>query len=779
MAAWYTGLLRLPAQMIIGSKSKKTNVMVWFFHKDKRVCFSSICFQQKKLPAVRFPFLLLFSFIFTHSAAAQIGAMANKGTTRAVIVGISEYEDERIPDLHFAHRDALAMAEFLQSCPSGNVAPENIKLLLNEKATRGDIAMALYWLVEESKAGDRAIIYFSGHGDLENKIMMDQGYLLAYDAKAANYMGSGTYPVEMLQKIIQTLSIKLNVEVIMITDACRAGKLAGSETGGVVATNQGLAQQFAKEIKILSCEADQASLEMDNLGGGRGLFSFYLIEGLKGMADENANKNLKVELRELESYLKAEVPKWADQYPLTRGPGGTELFRVNEDTLLALLERNKMKTENMAFATPRSTLPTGRDTAVNPLYQQFQQAMADGRLLFPEENSAYDLFQQMQQEQALQPILNAQRLNLAAALQNDAQQAINAYLEASPEEMARRWQYDETYQYYPIYLDKAAELLGPGNIFYDDLKGRQAYFEGLVLRLQGETMPDKDSILQLAIQKQELAISMDSLAAHAYNELGLIYLRLKKYQQSMAFFEQAHALSPTWVIPVGNISVALLEMERYDEAATFAEQALELREDYVPPRCNLAKIAYDNRDYRKAIELAEASIALDSNFTNAHYILGNAWKALDSLDKAKDAYLRAYQLNPKDAMVNTNLGYIAYLNGNYEEAAGYYKTAIQYHPYFSAPHYDLGFIYLSALPDYPEAEKYFRRYVQLKPSDSEGWVLVACALSMQGELEQTLQWLEQALEKGYTHFEDLRSTSFLENVRADPRFASLLSRYEP
>ena len=210
-----------------------------------------------------------------------------------------------------------------------------------------------------------------------------------------------------------------------------------------------------------------------------------------------------------------------------------------------------------------------------------------------------------------------------------------------------------------------------------------------------------------------------------------------------------------------------------------AEQALELREDYVPPRCNLAKIAYDNRDYRKAIELAEASIALDSNFTNAHYILGNAWKALDSLDKAKDAYLRAYQLNPKDAMVNTNLGYIAYLNGNYEEAAGYYKTAIQYHPYFSAPHYDLGFIYLSALPDYPEAEKYFRRYVQLKPSDSEGWVLVACALSMQGELEQTLQWLEQALEKGYSHFEDLRSTSFLENVRADPRFASLLSRYEP
>ncbi|MCB9267371.1 MAG: caspase family protein [Lewinellaceae bacterium] len=715
---------------------------------------------------------LLFLALLTTSARGQIGAMAGKGATRAVIVGISDYEDSHIPKLHFAHRDAQAMTEFLLSDSGGKVKPEHIKMLLNDKATRGEITTAFYWLIEESKPGDRAIIYFSGHGDMENKLLMDQGYLLAYDAKASNYMGSGTFPVEMLQKVVQTLSVKLNTEVILITDACRSGELAGKASGGVLATNQGLSRQFANEVKLLSCEPDQESIESDQWGGGRGLFSYFLIQGLKGLADEDAN--LKVDLGEIEDYLEEEVSKRADQDPMKVGSSRVELFRVNEDTLLALTQRALLEGEAIAAVNSRGAA----DTIVNPLYQQFQLALSEGRLLYPENNSAYSFFRQMEQEEALQPILGAQRLNLAAALQDGAQQAINAYLEASPEEMARRWQYDESYRQYPEYLNAAAELLGSDNIFYDDLKGRQAYFEGLVLRLQGEIMPDKDSILQLALEKQELALSKDSLAAHVYNELGLIYLRLKKYTRSLEFFEQAHRLSPSWVVPVGNISMSKLDMGRIEEAAEAARDALELREDYVPPRCNLAKIAFTQGDYQKAEQLAKEAIAYDSTFTNAYHILGIAREKMNQLPQAKEAYLKAFHLNPKDALVNYSLGYLALIGGQAEEAAAYFKTAIRFHPYYADAHYNLGFIYLSELPDFPESEKYFRQYIKLRPADMEGLVLLACALSLQGGQDQALQWLEKALEGGFSDLDELRSTPFLQQLRSDPRFAELLSRYE-
>ncbi|MCO6476684.1 MAG: tetratricopeptide repeat protein [Phaeodactylibacter sp.] len=722
---------------------------------------------------MRFSLLLFLSLLATRNPA-QIGPMANKGATRAVIVGISEYEDQRIPRLFFAHRDAQAMADFLLSDAGGSVSPDNIKLLANEKATRGEITTAFYWLVGESKPGDRAVIYFSGHGDMENKIMMDQGYLLAHDAKASNYMGSGTLPVDMLQKVIQTLSLKLDVEVILITDACRAGKLAGSESGGVIATNQGLAQQFANEIKILSCEPDQASLESEDWGGGRGLFSYFLIDGLKGLADRN--QDLKIELREISRFLEDEVSSRAEQYPMTIGSGGAELFKVYEDTLLAVQERKLMAREAIASANARGAMPG--DTVVHPLFRKFQQAMAAGHLLYPEEGSAYQLFQQMQPVEALQHLISAQRLNLAAALQDDAQQAINAYLETSPEEMARRWRYDKSYRHYPEYLDKAAELVGAGNFLYEDLKARQAYFEGLAFRLRAETLPDKDSILQLAIQKQELALGMDSLAPHVYNELGLVHLRLKDYQQALQYFERANTLSPSWVIPIANISTAQLMLARYDEAAATAEQALALREDYAPPRCNLADIACKQGDYQRAAELAQAAIGFDSLFTNAWFILGIAREGMNMPAQAKEAYRKAYEINPEDALVNNKLGYLAQVSEQFGEAVDYYQAAIQYHPYFANAHYNLGFIYLSGLPDYPKSEEHFRQYAKLKPADMEGLVLLACALSRQGNQEEALQWLEQALEGGFDAFDDLRSTPFLEGLQSGPRFEELLNRFE-
>ena len=48
-------------------------------------------------------------------------------------------------------------------------------MLLNDRLPVGK-SPYLYWLGgTEQSTGDRAIIYFQYHGDLENKIMMDQG----------------------------------------------------------------------------------------------------------------------------------------------------------------------------------------------------------------------------------------------------------------------------------------------------------------------------------------------------------------------------------------------------------------------------------------------------------------------------------------------------------------------------------------------------------------------------------------------------------------------------
>ncbi len=260
---------------------------------------------------------LLTAFCHPEVTSAQVIDL-DGATTRAVVVGISDYQDLEIPDLRFADKDAEAFAAFLQSPAGGNLNKNQIVLLTNAKATTAQFSAALDWLIEQSKAGDEAIIYFSGHGDVETKTIANWGFLLTYTTPPTNYI-AGAFPIYYLQSVISTLSQK-NVKVVMISDACRAGKLAGSEFGGPQATALNLSKQFANEVKIMSCQPDEFSMEGEQWGGGRGVFSYNLLDGLYGLADRDSDSQVKV--KEISRYLEDMVSAQADpqaQNPIVIG----------------------------------------------------------------------------------------------------------------------------------------------------------------------------------------------------------------------------------------------------------------------------------------------------------------------------------------------------------------------------------------------------------------------------------------------------------------------------
>ncbi|MEQ1744935.1 MAG: caspase family protein [Saprospiraceae bacterium] len=153
--------------------------------------------------------LLLLWLAFPIFLAAQTektavtGAAAGKGatplptqnskpktqnSTRAVVVGISDYQDTHIPDLKYAHRDAEAFAAWLHSPAGGSLPEDNVQLLINEKATLGQFVASLDWLVEKSLEGDQVIIYFSGHGDVDTKLFGQPGFLLLWNTAPESYM---------------------------------------------------------------------------------------------------------------------------------------------------------------------------------------------------------------------------------------------------------------------------------------------------------------------------------------------------------------------------------------------------------------------------------------------------------------------------------------------------------------------------------------------------------------------------------------------------------------
>lgn len=694
-------------------------------------------------------------------------SIAETGIVRAVVVGISDYQNPKITDLLYADRDAVEFVKYLKSPAGGSIDSANIQLLTNSEATAGKFVAALYWLMEESKKGDEAIIYFSGHGDVENVTMNQPGFLLCWDSPARVYMGGGTFGLAYLQEIISTLSISTQAKVLMIADACHAGKLAGSNVNGSQATASNLSKQYASEVKILSCQPDEFSLEGKNWGNGRGVFSYYLLAGIQGFADRNKDGN--ITLQEIEAYLDDKVPASVAphvQIPLTFGNKSTLISKVDEANFKNLpdpdaqsgISTNNSKGIELAKAY-------FKDSTIYEKYEAFQEALTTKHFLYPEEGSAYFLFNEIKNEPELANFVGLMKRNLASSLQDDAQQAINDYLQANPIEMKRRWSFDSTYNKFPIYLQKAAELLGEKHFYYKPLLARYHYFNGLNLRLKGEKEHD-NTLIEKAIAEQKKCLEIESKASFALNEIGYCYQLLKNYQLALSYYFKCIEISPQWVLPFTNVTACYANLNEFKKAEQYGLAAISIDSSFLAAYQNL-EVSYMRQDsLNKAKPILLQMIEIDSEYTDTYLDLGLVYFHETAYNNAKLALHKYVQANPKNVRGLLNLAY-TYLKLNDSNQAGkYFFQAYNLEP--DSLNTFQGLIeYYFYSNQMDKASELLNSYLLKYPTDGYAYYLLAGINAEAKDNKNSLLNLEKAFNNG---FKDINIIS------TDKRFATLAKK---
>ncbi len=568
--------------------------------------------------------------------------------TYAVVVGISDYQNPAIPDLRFADKDADAFANYLRSDAGGNLERDNLKLLINQEATLGKFAAALDWLIEVCKENDRAIIYFSGHGDVERKTISLPGYLLCWDAPAQIYMSGGTFNLRDLEEVVTTLSTQNKVKTLVIADACHAGKLSGAGIGGVHIAGANLSRQYANEIKLLSCQPNELSIEGEQWGGGRGAFSFHLLEGLYGLADKNGDGIITT--GEIDRYLEDHVTPQVlpmVQSPVILGNKSEQIAKVNTD-FSAKLQKGK----NALMATLGKTESRGleqdvlfeADSTIRKMYTLFVKALEDKLFFDDSENlhSADYYFELLLKEPRLKRLHNYMRRNYAAALQDDAQQVLLRALNSDIRELLiPRKTKVARYQYYPKCLERASELLGSRHYMYSSLQARKLFFEGFVLAV-GHRQPDT------AVARQALAKFNDALLWQA--DMPQVYLQkswvfavnLKNLDSTIYFGQKAIDLYPTWLLP--NVDLAYLLISKFNAfnlAIPYLENAEHLDSNSALVYNTWGNFYFQQHKYPEAEHYYLRSIKLDSGYVDPYYNLAccysietNVSKALYYLDQA-------------------------------------------------------------------------------------------------------------------------------------------------
>lgn len=79
---------------------------------------------------------------------------------RALLVGINDYPDPAA-QLHGCVNDVFLLSAVLQECA---FEAEDIRLVLNERATAEGIMERLHWLLDDAAPGDELVFFYSGHG---------------------------------------------------------------------------------------------------------------------------------------------------------------------------------------------------------------------------------------------------------------------------------------------------------------------------------------------------------------------------------------------------------------------------------------------------------------------------------------------------------------------------------------------------------------------------------------------------------------------------------------
>ncbi len=242
----------------------------------------------------------------TYETTANQANTNDNGQTKiwAVVVGVSMYS--HMKPLKYSDNDAFRLMALMQSPAGGAIPDEQIRVLIDEDATKRNIISSMKELFGKAGPNDLVMLYFSGHGLMGSFLPIDYD---GYNNKLHH---------EDIQKIFEKSNAKYK---LCIADACHSGSYSFNAKGDiediVSSYYEKLSQSSGGTALMLSSKPEETSLE--SLKVRQGVFSHYLLRGMKGEADHNGNGI--VTLGELFGYIAEEVKLYTQfrQSPILKG----------------------------------------------------------------------------------------------------------------------------------------------------------------------------------------------------------------------------------------------------------------------------------------------------------------------------------------------------------------------------------------------------------------------------------------------------------------------------
>jgi len=254
--------------------------------------------------------LLIFSIfsLSAYSAAERSVEIINKedlshksgklGAYRALVIGINNYQDKKIPALKTAVNDARELANVLQTKYGFKV-----ELLLDRQATRKEIIDRLRDLAANSSADESVLIYYAGHGEIDR--VLNDGWWVPADAKGGD---SSTYLDNMVvQRVMKGMKSR---HVLLLSDSCYSGTLFGEARSLPPLIDDKFYLNLYNEKSRWGMTSGNKTPVSDSGSEGHSIFAYQLIKAL------TKNSKPYITTQEIYSQIAPIIANNSEQQPL-------------------------------------------------------------------------------------------------------------------------------------------------------------------------------------------------------------------------------------------------------------------------------------------------------------------------------------------------------------------------------------------------------------------------------------------------------------------------------
>ena len=260
--------------------------------------------MNKKRIALALSFVFIFCSITNISSKSE--PISEDVTYYAVIIAVERFEGNlSYNDTVCIDEDAQDMYDMLVS--KENWDEENIKLLINENASKNSIKLSITdWLKNKTDENDVVLFFYSGHGWKMpiSKINCGNAYIFSYNSSEPRFGEDEDISDKELDSWLD--SVKCG-KMTVILDSCYSGRMLKLRQKNRVI--------LAAGGKYLLCPVD------GDINLGNGIFTYFLLQGFKGVADLNNDGIVTAE----EAFRYARVPTFVysffKQFPFITGIG--------------------------------------------------------------------------------------------------------------------------------------------------------------------------------------------------------------------------------------------------------------------------------------------------------------------------------------------------------------------------------------------------------------------------------------------------------------------------